>query len=271
MTKTNEFILADRGNLNVKCGIHAGTLIGFTAEESTFVARGETTAAWADVVALAQDMIVYAQEQQQKQQQQQQQDETQSEPVTIKSEDSDDGEQGTDGETEVQASDSDDSEPQGEDQDSNSGTAEGETREDGEGSAAAEGDEPSEQEPEGQSESTGVTGKKKPSNEKSDGINPTTNSNLEKALEAFAQSGSQEITEIIRVTTRELSQSVKVVDFKTVLSDMRGCGMSRFMAQPIRISDYTTASTAMATAFNRRKAADNWRRTSVSKSGSFVF
>ena len=271
ISNTNEFIFADRFNLHFKCGIHAGTLIRFTAEESTLVARGETVMAWADVVALAQDMIVYAQEQQQKQQQQEQQEQDeQSEPVTIKSEDSDDGEQSEteDGETEVNVSDSDDSEPQGEDQDSNGGTAEGETREDGDGSAAAEGDEPSDEEPQGKSESTGVTGKKKPSNEKSDGINPTTNSNLEKALEAFAKSDSQEITEIIRVTTRELSQSVKVVDFKTVLTDMRGCGMSRFMAQPIRISDYTTASTAMATAFNRRKAADNWRRTSVSKSGS---
>ena len=67
---------------------------------------------------------------------------------------------------------------------------------------------------------------------------------------------------------KDLAQSAKTVDYKQILADMRGSAMSRYMAVPVRISDYTTASVTMATAFNRRKAADNWRRTTVAKSGS---
>jgi hypothetical protein len=76
------------------------------------------------------------------------------------------------------------------------------------------------------------------------------------------------VDEIVRVSADNLSQSARVVDFKTVLSDMRSSAMSRYMGAPVRIADYTTASVTMATAFNRRKAADNWRRTSVAKTGS---
>ena len=53
----------DRFNLHFKCGVHAGTVIRFSSEEAAFVTRGETVATWGDVVTLAQDMIVYAQEQ----------------------------------------------------------------------------------------------------------------------------------------------------------------------------------------------------------------
>jgi hypothetical protein len=76
------------------------------------------------------------------------------------------------------------------------------------------------------------------------------------------------VHEIVRITTRDLCQSMKTLDYTQFLADMRSCAMSRYMAQPVRISDYTTAATTMATAFNRRKAADNWRRTTVAKTGS---
>lgn len=258
ISNTNALIFADRFNLHFKCGVHAGTVIRFSAEEAALVSRGETVASWAEVVALAQDMITYAQEQQRKQQQQDPQ--SQETP-----------EDGEDGEGEMDAgSDGEDAQDDSQDEGgSNAGDAEGEKREDGKGKPEqSEGTEQSDEEPQGKSEANGTVGKKKPSNEMAQGIAPTTNQNLEKALEQFAKSDSGEVQEIVRITTKELCQSVKTLDYTQFLADMRSCAMSRYMAQPVRISDYTTAATTMATAFNRRKAADNWRRTTVAKTGS---
>jgi len=256
LSNTNAMILADRFNLHFKCGVHAGTLIRFTVDEAAFVTRGETVSTWAEVAALAQDMIVWAQEQAKQQQQ-----DSQSQEMP------EDGEDGADGEAEVDASGTDEAQ-EGSEDGSNAGAGEGEEREpqSEQGGASAGGDEPTE-EPQGESAS-GAQGKPKKSNDMNSGIAPQTNASLEKALEEFAKSDMGEVEEIVRVTTKELSQSCKTLDYTQFLADMRGSGMSRYMAQPIRISDYTTASVTMATAFNRRKAADNWRRTSVSKSGS---
>ena len=252
ISNTNALIFADRFNLHFKCGVHAGTVIRFSTEEAAFVARGETVSTWAEVVALAQDMIVWAQEQAAQQQSNQ--------PQSVETPE--------DGDAEVDADGSDDSQEQSNDGGSNGGSGEGDEREsDSQGGSA--GTEPTDEQPQGESQSNGVSGKKKPSNEmNTNPIAPQTNQNLEKALEEFAKSGSGDVDEIIRVTTRELSQSCKVLDYTQFLADMRSSGMSRYMGQPIRISDYTTASVTMATAFNRKKAADNWRRTSVAKSGS---
>lgn len=256
LSNTNAMILADRFNLHFKCGVHAGTIIRFSANEQQFVARGETVATWAEVVALAQDMIAYAQEQA-AQQVQDQDDQSAEIP-----------EDGDDGEATVDADGSAESQDQSEDGGSNAGSGTGdESKSESQGAAA--GEDQSAEQPQGESQSNGTTGKKKVSNDiNTDPIAPQTNSSLEKALEEFAKSGAGDVDEIIRVTTRELSQSAKTVDYTQFLADMRGSGMSRYMGQPVRISDYTTASATMATAFNRRKAADNWRRTTVAKSGS---
>jgi len=242
ISNTNALIFADRFNLHFKCGVHAGTVIRFSTEEQEFVNRGETVATWEEVVALAQDMITYAQEQQRKQQQSQQQSAQMSED-------------GEDGNAEVDASGSDESQDDSQDEGgSNAGDAEGDEQKDGEGKPGkSDATEQSDDEPQGQSAANGMIGKRKPSNEMSQGIAPTTNQNLEKALEQFAKSDSGEVHEIVRITTRELSQSVKTLDYTQFLADMRSCAMSRYMAQPIRISDYTAATTTMATAFNRRK------------------
>jgi hypothetical protein len=259
ISNTNALIFADRFNLHFKCGVHAGTVIRFSAEEAALVSRGETVATWEEVVALAQDMITYAQEQQRKQQQSQ-------DPQSVEI-----PEDGEDGEGEMDAgSDGEDAQDDSQDEGgSNAGDAEGEKREDGKGKPEqSEGTEQSDEEPQGKSEANGTVGKKKPSNEMAQGIAPTTNQNLEKALEQFAKSDMGEVQEIVRITTKELCQSVKTLDYTQFLADMRSCAMSRYMAQPVRISDYTTAATTMATAFNRRKAADNWRRTTVAKTGS---
>lgn len=259
LSDLNSLIFADRFNLHYKCGIHAGVIVQFSAEEQTLVSRGETTATWEDVVALATDMIRFAQEQT-AQEQEQPQD---GEPVAVDA----DGEDG-DGSVDAGSSDDGDSQDAG---DSGSNAGSGDEREgtesaDGETGDALDGSE--EPKPEGESQTSGDTGKRKPSNAKSDSISPSTNRNLEKALEEFAKSDSGNIDEIVRVKMSDLSQSAKTVDYTQFLADMRGSGMSRFMGTPVRIADYITATTTMATAFNRRKAADNWRRTTTAKTGS---
>lgn len=252
--------LADRFNLHYKCGIHAGVIVRFTAEEQTLVARGETTATWEDVVALATDMIVFAQEQK-AQEQEQEQD---GEPVAVDAD-------GEDGDGSVDASGSDDSDSQEQNEDgSNNGGGKGDEQEQSPSSSgqSQDGEQPTDSEPQGESQSSGAAAKKELSNDKSDSIAPTTNRNLEAALEEFAKSDSGSIDEIVRVSTNDISQSAKIIDYTQVLRDMRSCGMTRFMGTPVRIADYTTATTTMATAFNRRKAADNWRRTTVAKTGA---
>ena len=257
LSNLHEAIFADRFNIHFKCGIHAGTVVRFSVEESAFVTRGETTATWADVVSLAQDMIVWAQERAAQQQQGEQ-------PVAV--------EGGEDGDGSVDVSDAGEPSAEEDNTDSNAGSGEGTERESDSPSNAdtAEADAPAQDAPEGEAQSSGATGKPKTSNAMSntDPIAPVTNSALEAALEQFAKADSENIEEIVRVTTADLSQCAKTVDYTQVLTDMRGSAMSRYMAQPVRISDYTTASVTMATAFNRRKAADNWRRTTVAKSGS---
>ena len=62
-----------------------------------------------------------------------------------------------------------------------------------------------------------------------------------------------------------------VVPFTQVLADFeaalqRGYGHKDFVQ--FRNADYTAASGAMATAFDRRKAADTWKRTTIAKTGS---
>jgi len=253
--------LADRFNLHYKCGIHAGVIVRFTAEEQPLVSRGETTATWADVVALATDMIVFAQEA--KAQNAQEQDST--ETVTV------DGADGEDGDAEVDAAGTGEPSAEANEDGSNTGSGTGEEREGSESAQndrGADGEQPTDSEPQGKSESSGATARKMPSNDKTDSIAPVTNRSLEAALEEFAKADSGNIDEIVRVSTADLSQSAKTIDYTQFLTDMRSSGMSRYMAQPVRIGDYITASTTMATAFNRRKAADNWRRTTTAKTGS---
>ena len=258
ISNPNSMIFADRFNLHFKCGVHAGTVIRFSAEEAVFVTRGETVATWADVVALAQDMITYAQEQAAKAQQQDQQ--AIAAPSDEGDEDGEDGE-GVDAEGET-------GEPQDGDTEANNGSGKGdESQSDSQDQSQSPGDKPSDSQEDGKSAAKGNNAKRVVNNEMQSSIAPQTNQNLQKALEAFAKT-SDGVDEIVRVSADNLSQSARVVDFKTVLSDMRSSAMSRFMGAPVRIADYTTASTTMATAFNRRKAADNWRRTSVAKTGS---
>jgi hypothetical protein len=226
ISNTNSMILADRFNLHFKCGVHAGTVIRFTPEETVFVTRGEGVSTWEEVVRLAQDMIVHAQEVQSRK----------AAPQTVQEQDS--GEGKADGGS------------------TPSGTTE---------TAAAETDSTV-----GESASSehATRAQTAAGNSTDDGIAPKTNENLEEALKTFTKP-TNGVEEVFRVSTENLSQSVRVVHWSEFLKDMRVfSSMTTHMATPVRIADYTSAAVTMATAFNRRKAADAWRRTSVAKTGS---
>lgn len=258
LSDLSDKVFADRFNVYFKCGVHAGTAVRFTAEEQVMVDRGAAVTEWSEVVDLATDMIRHANEQ--AQQEQEQSDE--GEPVA-----------GESGETaEVDADGSDGQEQDGQEQESNNGSGNGdESQGSDEQSQSTEQENDGEDTPADSSSAGSENGQKpKPSNAQrnTQSIAPTTNDALEKALEQFAKSSDAAVTEVVRVTTNDLAQSAKTVDYTQFLTDMRSSPMSRFMGQPIRIGDYTTASCTMATAFNRRKAADNWRRTTVAKTGS---
>ena len=254
LSDIGSMVFADRFNLHFKCGVHAGTAVRFSAEEQVMVDRGAAITTWEEVVALATDMIRYANEQAQKQKQQQMEMESDEDGDTGTADMGDAGDPAEGGE-------------ESEDGESNTGTAEGESQ---------DGTDGAESKPTDEQQGEDGNGKGKPSKQHktptnaisdSDPIAPSTNEALERALQEFADTKG-EVQEIVRITTNDLAQCAKIVDYKGVLADMRGCAMSRYMGTPVRISDYTTASVTMATAFNRRKAADNWRRTTVAKSGS---
>lgn len=65
-----------------------------------------------------------------------------------------------------------------------------------------------------------------------------------------------------------------VVPFARILADideaMARNSISHYSisTEPVRITEHKTAATAMATAFDRRKAADTWKRTTIGKSGT---
>ena len=265
ISNPNSLCFADRVNLNFKLGVYLGTAVRFTATEAPLVARVETLTTWEEVVAVAQDMILLSQqEQEQKQEEQDQSEEPQPQDSTEDGEDGDADSETTSqakGETEAEGENADAEESTVGDDDSADA---GEDGEDGE----ADGDESSE---DGEGGESGA-GKGTPKSDKTpapkpEAEMPTTNESMEKALSDMAKGNdSHEIGEVVRVEIPQANSTT--IDYKAIIQIMRGNEMAQVMGTPVRISDYTTAAVAMANAFNRRKAADQWRRTSTAKTGS---
>ena len=264
-------IFADRFNLHFKCGVHAGTAVQFSTEEAVFVTRGETVSTWDDVVTLATDMIRFAQEA--TAQEQGNQPQPQPQPSD---------EQGEDGES-MKISGSDD----GEDADGSEGGESTDTSESGEsqsdnGSASGSDGESDGEDQQGKSEGGKGNGSgNAPSSEGSqknpqqqqgkggdDGIAPSTNRSLEEQLKSLAGSDDSAPSRVVRVTVPSTDSSAVVIPFTRIMADLSATGFASFMKTPVKIADYTAATNMMATAFNRKKAADVFRRSTVAKSGS---
>jgi len=234
------------------------------------VTRGETVSTWEEVVALATDMIAFAQEQKA----QEQENGNQPQPVEADGEDADgesmpiaseDGED-SDGEGEGQSTDTSES---GESK-SDNGSASGEDGEsDGEeqdGNADGGKGNGSGQ---GKADSADTNSKPQQSgNGSDDGIAPSTNRSLEEQLKTLAGTDDAAPSRVVRVTMPSTDSSAVVIPFTRIMADLSATGFASFMKTPVKIADYTAATNMMATAFNRKKAADVFRRSTVAKSGS---
>ena len=271
LSNIGDAIFADRFNIYFKCGVHAGTAVKFSTEEAAFVTRGEQTATWADVVALATDMIVFAQEQKAQEQQG-----NQPQPVEADGEDSDGesmpiaSEDGEDADGEDGEGQSTDASESGESQRDN-GSASGEDGEDADGEEQDGNADGGKGNGKGNGKADSAAPNSKPQqsgNGGDDGIAPSTNRNLEEQLKTLAGTDDAAPSRVVRVTMPSTDSSAVVIPFTRIMADLSATGFASFMKTPVKIADYTAATNMMATAFNRKKAADVFRRSTVAKSGS---
>jgi len=270
LSNIGDAIFADRFNIHFKCGVHAGTAVQFSTEEAAFVTRGETVSTWEEVVALATDMIVFAQEQKA----QEQENGNQPQPVEADGEDADgesmpiaseDGEDSDGEDGEGQSTDTSESGESQRDNGSASGE-DGESGEDQDGNADGGKGNGSGQ---GKADSAAPNSKPQQSgNGSDDGIAPSTNRNLEEQLKTLAGTDDAAPSRVVRVTMPSTDSSAVVIPFTRIMADLSATGFASFMKTPVKIADYTAATNMMATAFNRKKAADVFRRSTVAKSGS---
>ena len=254
--------VGDRVNLYSKIGLHVSVSIPFTTAEAVVRDQVCAAATWEQTVAGADAMLLLDRASSQSQQQQ--------EPQAGKGESmgvSQDGE-GEDGEGESDGAG--DESTGGDGSGSGKGKAEGEEQA-GEGRGKAT-DNPAEPQ-EGGSGGGAAQGK-------SDG-NGTSGGNAESGAPR-TQDALNEAMKQLNDTTRNTPNTVTVrldepslrvvVPFATILADIDAAMSTNtrysICTEPVRITEHKTASTAMATAFDRRKAADTWKRTTIGKSGA---
>ena len=244
--------LGDRVNLHSKLGLHVDAVLPFTADEAAirdFVMGAKT---WADTVAGADRMLaVDAAKWQKNQQQQEQSPEGESAP---QGDDAEDGEDTKD----AQGNESEGGE--GEDKsESGAGTEGGEDK-----SQGTAKDNPTETQ--SGEDDKGSAGKK--SDKPCDSMpGPITNSSLENALKSLNETASR-APDVVRLKMTAPTTDV-VVPFADVLKDLNAMvTRNNWNTTPVREADYKRASGAMATAFDRRKSADIWKRTTIAKTGA---
>lgn len=269
ISNPNTLCFADRVNLHFKLGVHIGTLVQFNTVEAAIVARIDAANDWDTVVAIATDMARLGTTKKEAAPQEEQQ-----ESSTSPAEQGADGEDGEDeGEEGAQVEPSADGEESEENEDgTGSAGVEGEDGEDGEGAGDDTDSTPTKETTDAEGSGSAPTSAK--GEEQSDTSapestteEPKTNAAMERALAEMAKVQPYEVSEVVRVQMPKANSTT--IDYTEILQMMRNHpSMSAIMAQPTRIADYNTAAVTMATAFNRRKAADAWRRTSIAKTGS---
>jgi len=245
----SDMCLGDRVNLHFKLGLHTGASITFTASEQTIVDALDAANTWADAVAAADAMLAVDAAKWQKEKQQSESESGEAVP--------------SDGEGEAS-----------ENQSSDSQTGEGESKQEsgntkqdgGERSAPSAASTPDSQGGSGAGDAASKSNGNAAAQPKNDMPMPRTQSAFDNALQTLNEAKKSGGYDVIRVGVCE-PQDV-VVDFKTVLADAESIvSRNRLTVEPFRSSEYKTASTAMATAFDRRKAADTWKRTVIAKTG----
>ena len=245
----NTLCFGDRVNLHFKLGLHTGASITFNAHEQSIVDALDAAQTWEDAVAAADAMLAvdagkWMQEKQ----------ESDSEQPN--------GAAGSGGEGEAQQTRSQSGSGEGEDKQES-----GDTARDGGDTSASNGGSPEDSQGGNSSGNTPANGNgadaQKPQN---DMPAPRTQSAFENAMKTLNEDSRRGYDV---KTMRVCEAQDVVVDFKSVMADVESI-LSRSTSAPVepfRNAEYKTASTAMATAFDRRKAADIWKRTVIAKTG----
>ena len=268
LSNIGEMCFADRMNLQFKCGVHLGTAIRFSAEEAVFVSRVEAAKTWADVVSIAEDIIRWEQEQ------------------TAEDEQGNQPQDGADGEGEGESLPSDKDGEKGDAQDSSTDgmdiDADGEESDDQNGSGkstsdSTDGKDQKSQDGKPSNNGGNATAKDGSDNAAADGEvedgetapMPTTNSALEESLKSLnATADEYAPNRVVRLPMPSTDAKEIVIDFTRIIADLKATGFAQYMNGKFSIADYTAATTTMATAFNRKKAADVFRRSTVAKTGA---
>jgi hypothetical protein len=244
ISEINSAIFPDRVNIHFKCGIHSGTLVRFNGEEQELVTRMGSISEWHEVISCACEMLRLTQLEREEREKNKPQAGEKSEQGAV-ADDSDTDAKGVGGEGESEDSDRSDGQP---------GDTQGDDGEETTSSAGSASANPTEQN--GASET---------------GMLPQTQQAFEAAMERMGKDDAGGVSEVIRVRIPDSLFHAERVDHGQILDAVRRLNMAQvntMLNTPVRIADYTTAAAAMATAFNRRKAADQWRRTNVAKTGS---
>jgi len=238
LSKISTALFADRFNIHFKCGVHAGTQVQFSPDEVPLVARGETITTWDEVVQLATDMILISLSQKEKQKPSTEQDSAKTNADTETGEDTTDTEPLGDEASETETLDEEPSDTGSNDKDSNK--------------------------EQNTSENSSDTHNKSDSE---NGIVPSTNRTLEEQLKTLTDTNSGAPSCVVQMTLCNTDSSTIVIPFTRIIADLSATPFIEKMKIPVHIADYTSAANTMTTAFNRKKAADVFRRSTMSKSG----
>ena len=230
--------LLDRVNIHFKCGVWSGARIAFSPREAALVDRIGALTEWGGVVQSAIDLIQCEQDRLHDEQEEQESNIPQAAAGTGEEDEQQTNPQGT--------KDSD------EKQESGGGGKDGDAK-------------PSDSD----SDDQNVTAKPQEPQTGEERMMPTTQDSFDNAMKKFSEEGSEGIKEVIRVAMPDTMGEHEFVGYEAVLKDMSAHDSIRnAMTERVRVEDYTAATAAMTGAFNRRKAADTWRRTTVAKTGA---
>lgn len=275
----------DRVNLHFKLGLHMGTKIRFSAEEQPVVDAVGATVTWADVVEAAVAVIGVAQTQAQ-QQQAQDGGRGDGQPVRVQSANGEPGEPGEPGTEQGQSGAGDQS---------TDGTDGSEQSSDGQTGQNSKADTGSDSSVSGNTSGNSPTwGTNIDPVATQDALDRSVRENLvSKNTDKYSR--SPQVSTFVMPSGGFDLPSWTVMDFKTVLGifdraheeerkrmeDPKRCGdyersnearaararRDTALVTPVRSSIHTNATNSMFTAFDRRKAADAFRRTRMSNSG----
>lgn len=244
----SDMCLGDRVNLHFKLGLHTGASITFNAHEQSIVDALDAAVTWEDAVAAADAMLAVDAAKWQKQKETEASEN--GNPVP------------TDGDGEANESQSSDSQTgEGEDKQES-----GNTKQDGGDTSASNGGSPEDSQGGGNGDTPANGNGANAQKPQNDMPAPRTQSAFENAMKTLNEDSRRGYDV---KTMRVCETQDVVVDFKSVMADVESILARSTSApvEPFRNAEYKTASTAMATAFDRRKAADIWKRTVIAKTG----